>query len=329
MENDPLDRVLRTALSREDCGPADVCPDDNKMAAYLDAALPPDERAELESHVARCSSCREALALSMRLAGEQAAAGLGQAGTQRRVLFHVQIPVAALSLVVIAAVAAALYFRVGRESARPNAPSQTAELHPPVPTVSESAASSAITASPPALPASAKQVPHRAKNVAVPQPPPPSAVAVGPAPVADLRQSEPPAKPEKEDRLTAQRVAFAEADASRATIANGQNAPTPKAAAEVSPGLEHKMPRARSAAGPPSVAGAGPATAKVRAIGGRTFEKVNGVWVDDECGKHADAPAIELKPDSDEYATILQAYPGVDELRPLVIFWKGQKVSIR
>ena len=60
-----LDQLLREALSApgKGAGPAGTaCPGAQDLAAYLEGALEPDRRQDLERHLAACPACRRALA---------------------------------------------------------------------------------------------------------------------------------------------------------------------------------------------------------------------------------------------------------------------------
>jgi hypothetical protein len=173
-------------------------------------------------------------------------------------------------------------------------------------------------------------MPEKPKKSAAPKPPDQIPGTVGASPGEELKQSEPYAKPERTIGLTAQQTPLPQTDSARMLPANNEeNAPALKEAASASSGRDVQMLRAHSLAPLPAGAAARPTEAKARTIGDRTFTRVSGVWVDDECAKHPDAPAIELRPDSEEFAGLLQTYPGLGELRPLVLFWKGKRVSIR
>ena len=67
--HDDVGRLAGARLSRT--VPAEVCPDAEILAAYVDDGLSEGERSALEQHLSKCASCR---ALMARLAPLEAAA---------------------------------------------------------------------------------------------------------------------------------------------------------------------------------------------------------------------------------------------------------------
>ncbi len=109
--------VLRRALTRAPDQPATVCPDDNTIAAYLDSALPREQRSAFEEHASRCPSCREVLglALSAGAPSEPAtrAAAAAHGVSPLNWLWRPAFATAALALVAV--VAALVLVRTGKE----------------------------------------------------------------------------------------------------------------------------------------------------------------------------------------------------------------------
>jgi len=58
-----MDRLLRTGLPGEPPAPAGACPSADDLAAYAERSLLGRDREAMESHLAGCGSCQEALAL--------------------------------------------------------------------------------------------------------------------------------------------------------------------------------------------------------------------------------------------------------------------------
>jgi hypothetical protein len=66
-----------------------------------------------------------------------------------------------------------------------------------------------------------------------------------------------------------------------------------------------------------------------RKIGDRTFVLTQDIWVDEECNKHPEASQVVIPPESEEYSEILNTYPELRDLRPVMIFWKGRELLLR
>ena len=97
-----IDSAIRKALGRQTSGAGSSCPDENLLAAYLERSLSDPERSRLESHVADCASCREVLALAMKIAGDEpAAVGEIQISRDRKLFFRFRAPLAAVAALVL------------------------------------------------------------------------------------------------------------------------------------------------------------------------------------------------------------------------------------
>jgi hypothetical protein len=71
MSHHDAEDAIRRILKLTPGNPAGPCPDANDLAAYLESRLSPAESTQFEEHAADCSSCREALALSLQLSAEE------------------------------------------------------------------------------------------------------------------------------------------------------------------------------------------------------------------------------------------------------------------
>ncbi|MBI4614273.1 MAG: zf-HC2 domain-containing protein [Planctomycetes bacterium] len=111
--------------------PTSPCPDVETLAAFLDRALPPSRRDEVEGHLADCPECREEVADLARVL-EEAALGGGvatpEAGSRlkQRSGFQMRAKTVALGLVAcsIALILAVAFFGPGREAFHPPAEKQ-------------------------------------------------------------------------------------------------------------------------------------------------------------------------------------------------------------
>lgn len=111
MKDARMDDLIRKELSavlREARGQS--CPDENLMAAYLEASLSPGETAQLESHLSSCAACQEVLALALKLQAPDAPAARPARAVSWRRLFRLAIPIPALGAGLAAAFVIALFF---------------------------------------------------------------------------------------------------------------------------------------------------------------------------------------------------------------------------
>ena len=103
-----MERLLRSAL-RPQPGVADPCPDPGLLAAFVEGALTANEEAALDSHIAACGRCQEALAVMAHALPEDAAESVTEPGpsgwftwaTRPRLRWLVPISAAATVAVVI------------------------------------------------------------------------------------------------------------------------------------------------------------------------------------------------------------------------------------
>jgi hypothetical protein len=127
-----MDSLIKNMLSMGARKSSGSCPDENLMAAYLEGSLTSSEKSEFESHVSDCASCREILAVSIRLQPQESSRLQATPVTSKRTLFRFSIPIPVLGVLLIAAVLAGVLFRhTSRQSI--NAPKeQVAENRPAV-----------------------------------------------------------------------------------------------------------------------------------------------------------------------------------------------------
>lgn len=133
MKDTSIDGAIRKALGRRDGRAEGKCPDENVLAAYLEARLTEAEREDLEKHASDCTSCQQIIGLALMIpdAEAQPPAGDAVASPGKKILFHFSLPVSAFAALVLAVVAGVLLYRVVRESARFPAVSTTAEMRAP------------------------------------------------------------------------------------------------------------------------------------------------------------------------------------------------------
>jgi hypothetical protein len=99
----PIDSAIRKALLRQTGDAASSCPDENALSAYLERSLPDPERLRLESHFSDCASCRELLALSMRITADEPAAVESpiRRPQERKLLSPSRVPLAVVAALVL------------------------------------------------------------------------------------------------------------------------------------------------------------------------------------------------------------------------------------
>ncbi len=361
VKDEGIDRAIRNTLAERDVRERGPCPDDSRIAAYLDSQLRPEENAEFEAHAARCPACREILALSMRLGEETGVAEAAPTRKSTRVLFHFAVPVSAVALLIVAAGLGILYYRSVRSAGRAPAETQTADLRKPAETHEPALLSRAPESKESESPASPQ--PPKAKKL--------SPVSTGGYPSEKIKPPVPQARKDE--------VAAGAYDAVRQERENGDfavtlqaaragmKAETPQAGGVRVPGeaaipppslprSRFRAPQATAPGSPPgkaseaqtqnaasvetTAAGSGgdpsrkPGTegsgsSATKRVGDRTFVWTQDIWVDSECQKHPEASVVVISPDSEEYTEILKSYPELRDLRPVKIFWKGRELFLR
>ena len=369
MKRQPIDRAIRNTWARSNDRATGECPDDSLIAAYLESRLQSDECARFEAHAAVCTSCREILALSLRLSDEPEFPEAAPSDRHGKLIFHFAIPVSVVALILVASFAGLLYYRGIREVAKESETIATAELNAPpkkaktevppasIPTPASPSrqladgretgrleeARGRISAESPAKPAQTLhelQVPDKARdsaqadefNARAPLPleadasksksevskeiaSPPSPAVVGvvggvSAPVNLAQETEPSAR-----RAGAVETAAVESKdvQYQKTVSSGASKGA-KAAIE-------RSDRKKDLADQP------PPTDETT-VGGRTFTRVAGVWVDAECRKHPSAQQLQLKRDSSGFDEIKKGIPGIEDLVTdtvrVQVFWKGR-----
>ncbi len=351
MKDEGIDRAIRKTLAERSTREQGACPDESRIAAYLDSRLRPEENAEFEAHAAHCEACREILALSMRLGEETLADQPALSSRGTRVLFHFAMPVSVLALLVIASGIGIFYFRAMRNTSKAPAETPTANLRapakPPEPSqvlqAPDREAHESRTST--QKPATAKGItePYFSRKTALPAPesskdemssgmtdkPRTEREKIGAPAEFQAERTEmkaessavtgaPPAGPGAVPRpqVTASRFRSLQANVAEAPIGAAGELRSQKSAA--------------SAGAQTTEAGRyAPNSPDTRKIGDRTFVRTQDIWVDDECKKHPEASQIEILPDSEEYSEILNSYPELRDLRPFRIFWKGRQLTLR
>ena len=363
MKDEGIDRAIRKTLAEGDVSEPGKCPDDSRIAAYFDSRLRPEENAEFEAHAARCTACREVLALSMRLGEETGEAQHALPRRDRKVLFHVAIPVSALALLVVASGIGILYYRTIRNTNKAPAEAQTADLRvstsprdtaplsrAPEREALESSASPQQSKIKKGVPESQRGYPSKEFSPPVPEIAKDEVLAEAGKEAAMEQHGKLDAPVTLQAASTEMKAESAAAGgapaAGRGTISeprvSATRLHTPQTTAtDTQPDAEGESRLKKSAASAESTpAGYGQEASRkprsdragapvTKRIGDRTFVRTPDMWVDNECEKHPDIPVVEILPDSEEYADILKSYPELRYFRPAMIFWKERKLLLR
>lgn len=325
MKDEPIDRAIRNTLADLPGAKSDECPADGAIAAYLEFSLRAEERAEVESHMARCASCREVLALSMQLGEEDAQPAQAAAVTGKKILFHISIPVSAVALIIVGTVAGVLYYRAIRTGPGVPAAYQTAELKAPAPggAVNQALSRQKLDQTPKAAPKEEDRRKPADIPVRVSQPP-----AMSPAPPLagdDAKAYEALEKFEAVTRAPEKPAQLVETERLGVPAGAADNMTAFRDAATVSASREPRMAGARA-----SIAALEKSARVIqRTVGDKTFILQSGIWMDGECANHPDVPVVEIQSGTEEHSELLKAYPGLGNLRPALVFWKGKKISFK
>jgi hypothetical protein len=114
-EERSIDSAIRKALGRRTAGAASSCPDENLLAAYLERSLSDQERLHLEGHFSDCASCRELLALSMRVAADEPGPmeDSMRSSQERKLFSHSRVPLAVVAVLVLGIGTALIFLLTG------------------------------------------------------------------------------------------------------------------------------------------------------------------------------------------------------------------------
>jgi hypothetical protein len=130
-----FDAALGRALAARSGSAGRDCPDESRVAAYLERRLEQVAAAALEEHAAKCASCQRLIALALELdetpvsAAQAAVSAAGQSG--RRVLLRFSFSLSALALAVVAAGIGVVLLRGLKQRAAPAAVAQLEDRKAP------------------------------------------------------------------------------------------------------------------------------------------------------------------------------------------------------
>lgn len=354
-----MDGAMQKALAAHKDQPAGLCPDENTLAAYMEARLDPSERQRVESHASNCMSCQELIGLALRLSEPEAeieAAAVTES-SGKKVLFHFTLPVSVLAMIVVTLVGGFLFFRVLRDSTRFPAAPQTAELHSPAKVEGVSVARSPAASLPKEKAASPEQraaasAPelHRSEGPLAPKVtarPPASEIAPPRAPALQPRPAIEPTTPAAVQMLEARaggaadRIPVSETKASenrppgeavspgvgRMNLAAAYTEPIARAqaAAQFSPEFTPLDAVRTLARLIPSLRDELP----VKKIKDRTFYFNSGYWIDGQCTEHPSSEFAEVKPDSAEHGQMMKSLPDLIKMSPVIVYWDAKNRIIR
>ena len=326
---------------------ATTCPDDNTVAAYLDAALTPEQKSGFEQHASTCASCRELLGLAISLGGPEVAPVVEPAAELgRRPLWNWRIhPATALAVLSIIAVGAAvLLVRTGKQEP----PKQIASVQAPARTESTDTLSAHLSENRAAQDKAVieerrePQAPalRRVKERSVPQAPAAS------APVGEFK-SKAPAEAESGQPAAVVPMQTGAVGAAKAVAGpppSGKEEPGGAARRDATVSEEMALQEvsqlnaadeSRPAAAPSRPAAyrwaPGPLPAEAirtlgeadrsaipyprQTVGELLFYRVGAYWIDSRCIDGRQAPVLELKSDSSELRSILSSLPDLSRLK--------------
>jgi len=353
-----MDGAMQKALAAHKDQAAGSCPDENILAAYMEARLDPSERQRVESHASNCVSCQELIGLALRLSEPEAELEAAEAAESpsKKVLFHFTLPVSVLAMIVLALVAGYLFFRILRESTPFSAAPHTAELRSPAKAEGVSAPKSPAL-SPPreATPlkqptAASAREPHMSKSRLSPKvtlPAPATEIALAREPALQPPPALEPTQPAAVQVPEARAGGAADKISVSATKV-GENRP----AGEAAPPGVGRMNLAAAHTGPTvkaqAVAQFSPEFTPLDAvltlarlipslrdgllekkIKNRTFYFNSGYWIDGQCTEQTSADYVDIKTGSAEREQILKSFPEVEKIRPAVISWNGKNCVLR
>jgi hypothetical protein len=340
------DRVLKQALQAAVIrDPVTDCPDDNTVAAYLDAALPAEQRATLETHASACSSCRELIGLAITMSGDEAVTQPDMSRMPTRFhgwLFHPIAAVTALSVVAVGI--AVLLVRTGAQP--PHKDTQSVTVHAPAQTAAIPAAPQdrldqnrfADTRSPLGERKSDANLPRRAAIEQAPASPPPPSGTLGEArgKAAAEPETDKAVAPEQAGAVFAgggppPRVKEERPETARAEGLSSQTIMLQRAAARAASDEAASAPAAaprpivRTALNQVPAATPDLAVRNLKAaaessaypqhmVGSLVFYRVGSYWIDSRCRELDQGSVVELKADSPELSSILSGLPDLSGL---------------
>ncbi len=335
MRDASVDSLIRKMISARMQESPGGCADENTMAAYLESKLTPPEKAVFEAHVSDCSACQEVLGLALKLETQEIPSQEVAEQTDGKKLlfrFSVPIPVVLGSLIAIVLIGAVL-FRVLQESGRDRQAPQSAELHIPAIQTEiagqDTPAQAPVTNQEPLVQKGSAIAPQSSSNEA-------KEFASSErkrkmetvAPAAAVSPAEPSAPGETEVQKMAEAdvpLLRGEESISRPSIYAAQNRIATGATLNMAP----IRTASDSATSPKDAIAQLGATANLEAAGSRRIgEKVfylnSGYWIDRQCLGHQAEPIVEISYAAPEYQKILEQYPELRSLRPVLVYWEGK-----
>jgi hypothetical protein len=318
-----FDKAVYKALSGKRGSAPSPCPDENVIAAYLEAGLTGEEKAQFEDHTSECASCRELLGTALNLSEPPSAAAPSPPVRRRALRFF--IPATAAAVVVLAVVTGVLLLQTFREDETP----QSAALRTSEPTPMRVSGPDAIDrdlreksrvetppsapASPPArvqsnaMPAAAAPTLPREKEVRSPalEPVPPEAAGENKPIAADDSKAADALAVEGQAAAAGERRQV-DAFAIRLGDTSQQPAPvesrrayrvTPPDAVAISAGMDQSRD-----------------SSLIRKVGKLTFRRVADYWVDSRCSEQKEEAPRVVPADAATLVRILEEYPGLKEL---------------
>lgn len=296
---------------------SEACADENVTAAYIEGALSDQEKLVFETHVSECAVCRDVLALVMKMKDEEQktfAPERDKSMPSRKTWFRFSFPIPVLGGVFVAIILTAGIFLLIRDSGENLHPTQSAQLHLPVPEKEM-------------LKQNIPETYSEKRDAGQKLEPPPMTF-----PKEGIEARVAPARELKKEAIlsaaSSNQMATLQSEHS-ARLNEGATLSSVRELSVAAPTLRMKGQRAdgpQSSIQEDNAAEADikdleePKGSASRKIGDKEFYWDSGYWTDRQCLQHPEVPVIEIAPANPEYKSIVERYPDLLTLKPVRIF---------
>jgi hypothetical protein len=335
----PIDGLIRKMLSGRGHDSSEHCVNENLMAAYLETSLSPKEAAEFESHVSDCAICREALAIAIRMGGQEEPGVISAEPGRIRFRFFKLVPIAGVLILLIALIPTFYKLKSTHRQNESLIKTQEAELRSPAKTIqkneltkpevervavkSKTVKETGIQSTDAKKPVESKLLDYRKAESSRPE-----------ALQKELTLPDAVKITEKDADLPLKPVQDEKADDAKQVEKTMAAATAPSSLTQLDVGrftaLNSVPPTVSNTLPPPGMLiGSGKDAGETKKIGDKEFYLNSGIWIDRQCAEHRDILVIEILPVVPEHETILKQYPALRNLLPAMVYWNGKIYLLR
>jgi hypothetical protein len=336
-----IERAIRKTLEEGSGSSVQNCPDENRLAAYMEHRLSAPEKAALEQHASNCLRCQQVMAHAMTLSdrAEQGSERPNSLDSRPLIPAGLLRPFPALAGILVALVAGTLLYRFYMEPSALPEPGPSSVVRRSVADQEEKSRSDqdkVVEMTEPikraeaeeALPAVSDTIQEAA--AAREELEKPADLETAQSKNEVLRAAAPPGEEKKQAVATT--ATDRNAGAARLAV-GGIRKPESRTA------LRQKLTDEASRTPNQAIAALKSRLSSFehglspRRMGDRSFYRTEGFWIDSQCLEHIGTAVAEIEPESAAMSQILTAIPELAELGqtgiPIIIFWDNENCLIR